>query len=138
MVDELDRIRQDLADAGGLRVLAALPITLVHLQSHHDILRADESPSVQVVANLNHLLSTRHINADLILEHALHRRITNKVPDRPEHAPLGTSHLVSADHLRLKLSLATAELVDLRHQVAHAAALAVPTSVEVQSIANHS
>ena len=129
MVDKADHKRLDLADAGGLRVLAVLLTNLGHLQSHHVSLRADESPSAQVAENLNHPPNTAHISVDLILGHALLLHTTNKVPDHPEHVlhdisrPANIAHL--ADRLRRKINIAIASLFDLKHQAVRAVVLAV-------------
>ena len=58
MVGRADHRPLDLADAGGLKALIDLPIVRAHLPSLQNVLRADESPSVQVIADLHHRLDT--------------------------------------------------------------------------------
>ena len=70
-VGKADHTLLDLADAGGLKALT-VP---AHLPSLQNALRADESPSAQVIADLHHHLDTTP-NLDL-----LHRTI-DKVRDQ--------------------------------------------------------
>ena len=58
MVGRADHRPLDLADAGGHKALIVLLSTRARLPDHRDVPRADESPSVQVIADLHHRLDT--------------------------------------------------------------------------------
>ena len=80
MVGKADHKHLDLADAGGHKALIVLLGTRAHLPDHRDVPRADESSSVQVIADLHRHLGTKPTSVAPIPKLALHHRIIDTAP----------------------------------------------------------